>query len=473
MFTIDFTENEPLYEQLYNYIKNKIKSNGWNSNTKMPSKRALANHLKISVNTVETAYDQLVSEGYIYAKPRSGYYICEIDPFAEPISQDPVNSVLCTVPESVNKTKAFKYDFRTDAVDTSEFPFSVWSKLSRAILRTEGTALLNMTETQGDYGLRCSIAKYLNDYRHVKCNPEQIVVGAGTEYLFGLLVQLLGNDNVYALEYPGYSKPYKIISCLKTQCELIKLDDQGISINDLESCNANIVYVTPSHHFPLGTVMTATRRHQLLNWANKSYKHYIIEDDFDSEFRFHGRPIPALQGLDQQGKVIYISTFSKSMAPSLRLSYMVLPPALLSRFKNSLGFYSSTVSGFEQLTISRFIDHGYFERHLNRMRLIYRQRKEKLTNLFRSQRASAFCEIIQSKAGLHVLLKIISGHSEKEFIDAAARHEIGVYGLSKYYYADFKDSPAKEPIIILGFAHLNIEEIEEAAQRLIKVWSEI
>lgn len=244
-------------------------------------------------------------------------------------------------------------------------------------MHDENRLLLEPAHPQGDYPLRESIARYLHAYRGVRCQPEQIIIGAGTEFLIGLIIQMLGRDRVYAVENPGYPKTFRIFQGAGARVRLVGLDGDGIRPDALLLSGADCVYITPSHHFPLGVIMPVNRRMQLLNWANAGENRFIIEDDYDSEFRFGGRPIPALQGLDMNDRVIYLSNFSKSIAPSIRISYMVLPPSLLAVYRRELLFYASSVSRFEQYTLCRFLSDGHFERHLNRMRGIYRARKDK------------------------------------------------------------------------------------------------
>lgn len=464
--TIEFNNEVPLYKQLYSFIKNEIIKGNMKVGDKLPSKRNLSAHLSISQNTIETAYQQLAAEGYIKSVPKSGFYVCEIEEFSAPIEIKPKRS-----PENIQepKPKQYRYDFRTNTVDTAFFPFSTWVKISKEIMHDENKELLKTTHPQGDYHLRESISKYLHHYRGVNCLPEQIIIGAGTEYLLGLITQLLGRNRVYAIENPGYPKTYKILKSHNANIKFISLDEDGLKADNLARSNANVVYITPSHHFPLGIIMPVTRRMQLLKWANQSEDRFIIEDDYDSEFRFNGRPIPALQGLDTNEKVIYISTFSKSIAPSIRISYMVLPMPLLQRYNDEYSFYSSTVSRFEQYTLYRFIHGGHFERHLNRMRNLYRSRKDTLIEEIKKLSFGEKIEIIGENAGLHLMLRVQGGLTENELVTRAEKVGIKLYGLSEYYLAPGEAIPNN--VVVIGYSNYDNSEIAKAVHLLNEAWA--
>lgn len=465
-FFLDQDSPLPLYQQLYTAIRSEIRNGNRKTGEKLPSKRRLASDLSLSQNTVETAYGQLAAEGYIRAVPRSGFYVCGMEVVPITMETRPREPF---IPQEKPAENPYRYDFQTNTVDTAFFPFSTWAKISKETLREENRELLKMPHPQGDADLRESIARYLHAFRGVVCQSGQIVVGAGTEYLLGLLLQILGRDCIYAVENPGYTKSYRFMKSREAQVRLIGLDAEGIRVDALEASDANAVYVTPSHHFPLGTVMTIARRMRLLQWAGQADGRYIIEDDYDSEFRFTGRPIPALQGLDTRDKVIYLSTFSKSIAPSIRISYMVLPAGLLERYRNDYGFYSSTVSRFEQQTLCQFICAGHFERHLNRMRILYRARKDQLAEQLRRHSCGECIGIFGENAGLHLLLQVQAGNlKEHELVARAAAAGVRVYGLSEYYIEPTEDMP--DNVVVLGYASFDTDAITEAAALLCAAW---
>ncbi|HBL84993.1 MAG: GntR family transcriptional regulator [Clostridiales bacterium GWF2_38_85] len=466
MITFIFDNNikMPMYEQLYRFIRVEIENGRLHSDEKMPSKRKLAIHLKISTITVETAYAQLVAEGYLRAVQKSGYFVqsyesnlLNVEPF---IPETPV-----IYNESQEK---YDYDFKTNVVGTNLFPFTTWAKLAREVLSESRNELLNITHPQGSFLLRKEIADYLYNFRGVKANTEQIVVGAGSEYLMGLIIQLLGRKNIYAVENPGYSKIYKIFQSNDVTTVPVSLDEQGLSVNKLRKTKANVVHVTPSHQFPLGIIMPISRRISLLNWASESSDRYILEDDYDSEFRFAGHPIPALQGLDFLGKVIYINAFTKSLAPSLRISYIVLPPQLLEVYQKRFMFYSCTVPNFEQYILSKFMCKGYFERHLNRMRNAYKERRDLFINAISRSNLADSIDIIGQDAGLHLLMQIKNGLNETQLVNRAKDASVRVYGLSEYYNSVIQNFP--KSTVVIGYSGLQPSQIDEAVKRLEKAW---
>lgn len=466
--TLDSRSSTPLYEQLYLYIKEEIMNGHLRAKEKLPSKRTLCAHLKVSQNTVETAYAQLTAEGYVFSKPKSGYYV---QTMGSPLIAEPHPAAFCG---STSQAKAMpkpsalpRYDFRTNEVDTDRFPFSAWAKLSRETLCEDSRHLLEAIDPQGDEGLRAEIARYLHDFRGIEASPDRIIVGAGSEYLLGLAVQLLGREKLYAVENPGYLKIRKILGGNGAKTVSIPLDENGIRPDKLIDSGAEIVHVTPSHHFPLGIIMPAARRQQLLHWAAEADGRFILEDDYDSEFRFSGRPIPALQGLDRSGRVIYFNTFAKSLAPSLRIGYMVLPVPLLEIYLRDFRFYSSTVPSFEQITLRRFLHDGYFERHLSRMRNVYKAQRDRLLQEIGRYNRSRKITVSGQDTGLHLLLRVENGMSETQLVASALAAGVKVYGLSGYCSepADVSGSH-----IVLGYAGFPPDDIADAVARLAKAW---
>ncbi len=468
MITLTFnpTTKTPMYEQLYKFIKAEIENGRLGQDEKLPSKRKLSAHLRISTITVETAYAQLIAEGYLRAVPKSGYYVL---PYEGVFSLAKRKAAVATkIPVSSNTTPVVDYDFKTNAVITDLFPFATWAKLAREVLAQNRNELLNTTHPQGSPELRNEIADHLYKFRGITASAEQIIVGAGSEYLMMLLIQLLGRNSVYALENPCYSKIFKIFQSHGIVTLPIPLDEQGLSVEALEKTNANIVHATPSHQFPLGIVMPVGRRLSLLKWADKSDERYIIEDDYDSEFRFAGQPIPAMQGLDHDEKVVYINAFTKSLAPSLRISYMVLPPRLMKLYQENFIFYSCTVPNFEQYTLYRFLNRGYFERHLSRMRGAYKERRDLFISAIAQSKLAPVTDIIGSDAGLHFLMKINNGMSEAELVGSAAKVGVKVHGLLEYYNPPVPNYP--KSTMVVGYSGLNAADLTAAVKRLEEVW---
>ena len=299
----------------------------------------------------------------------------------------------------------------------------------------------------------------------MKCDPHQIIVGAGNDYLLMMLCSVIGRNHVIAVENPAYKQAYRLFSSQSYPVEPIEMDRYGMRVDMLRESVADIAYVTPSHQYPTGIVMPMKRRIELLGWANESEKRYIIEDDYDSEFRYKGKPIPALQGSDANGKVIYLGTFSKSIAPAIRMSYMVLPEELATVYHEKCGFISSTVSKVDQLIVQHFIEEGYYERHLNKTRALYKGRHDVL--LKGLQPLSKVCKILGENAGVHLLLTFHSGITEKELIRRAAEEGIKVYGLSDYVIGEMQQGAT----VLLGYANLSEEEIRESVKILCRIWS--
>ena len=382
----------PLYEALYRCILEDILNGTLAPGEKLPSKRALADNLKVSKITVEAAYDQLLSEGYIRSKEKVGYFV-------EAVSQKPREAAVSS-PVPAEPETAY---IDLTANGPAHFPFSVWSRLQRQVMLDLGERLLRPMPNQGALELRQAIAAHLAAFRGMRVDPENILIGAGTDFLYNLLIQLLGRDKVYAVEEPGYGKIRKIYAAGGVECVSAPMDDQGVIPWELGG--AQILHCSPSHHFPTGIVTPAGRRQQLLEWAAAGDDRYIIEDDYDSEFRFHSHPVPALQAMDRRGQVIYMNTFSKTLAPSIRISYMILPDALMHKFRRELGFYSCTVPSFEQYTLARFLSEGHFEKHINRMRRFYRSRRNRVIGLLSDSPFAGHITILEQDAGLHFLLK--------------------------------------------------------------------
>jgi len=479
-WTLDPRSQIPMYEQLCQLLRREIQTHVLAPGKRLPSKRVLAAHLGVSTITVENAYSQLVAEGQIETLPRRGYFVRKsFDPFdrsflkkqAKLEKSGPLISRYKSVwqRERDAQKPVLTFDFSTNKVDTDSFPFTIWARLSRQVLQEEGRDLLEVSPPQGDERLRSSIARHLQAYRGMSCDPEQIIIGAGSEYLFSLIIQLLGPGRRYAIENPGYVKISRILEKHKAQILRFEVDRHGMFIHPLERENPDVIYLTPSHQFPTGVVMPLKRREYMLHRVNRLYDHYIIEDDYDSEFRFSGRPIPALHSLDQQGQVIYLGTFSKSLAPSLRISYLVLPPQLLMRYRQELMFYASTVSRLEQMTLARFIDGGYFEHHLNKMRRIYRERRDALLAAIENWHFRSKIEINGIETGLHMVVVFPATVVEETLVTAAAEVGIRVHGLSDYRLGQtsFKQFPA----LILGYAHLTPEELVAASELLHQAWA--
>lgn len=352
--------DEPRYYYIYKMIKKDIQDGVLQKGEKLPSKRNLAEHLGVSLITVENAYQMLKEEGYIEPRERSGYFVCEIHAIS---SSKEIKQKLHMLPEGSVQIE----DGRLTNSASSSFPYSLYFKTVRRVITDYGEELLRRSPNEGCAILRNSIASYLLRYRGVFAQPRQIIIGSGAEHLYGTVVRILGNDKVYGIEDPSYHQIRKVYEGTGAQCELLAMGDDGIKRESLAAMKADVLHVTPFHSYPSGVTATIGKRYEYLEWARKKH-HYIVEDDFDSEFFMPGKPVETLFMLDDSSSVIYINTFSKSLSPSIRMGYMILPERLLERYYDSSGGFSCTVPVLEQYALAEFINKGYFEQHLSRVR---------------------------------------------------------------------------------------------------------
>ncbi len=450
MLTYDLKKSPgvPLYEALYRHIREDILSGALPPGEKLPSKRALAQNLEVSKITVETAYSQLLTEGYIRSQEKVGYFVEAVERRARPGSELPR--------QAPRERREWLLDLTANG--TEQFPFSVWSRLQREVMLDYGEALLAPLPNQGIPELRRAIADHLGAFRGMQVDPENILIGAGTDFLYNLLIQLLGRDRVYAVEEPGYDKIRKVYGAAGVPCVSAPLDSRGVRPEAL--AGADVLHCSPSHHFPSGLVTPVSRRLELLNWAGEDK--WIIEDDYDSEFRFDAHPKPAMQSLDHRGRVIYMNTFSKSLAPSIRISYMILPTALMEQFRQRLGFYSCTVPSFEQYTLARFLSRGHFEKHINRMRKVYKARRNAVVSALEGCGFARRLTILEQDAGLHFLLRIDTEAGDRALTEALARRGIRVKALSEYYHEDTRDRHC----LVVNYSGLKEDAFREAMAAL-------
>ncbi len=446
MLTYDLKKSPgvPLYESLYRCIRADILSGVLSPGEKLPSKRALAQNLEVSKITVEGAYGQLLSEGYIRSREKVGYFVEDVP---HPVSAPHSFYADTTPPQE---------ELALDLTDSSpeKFPFSVWSKLQREVMLDYGEKLLLPLHPQGIPELRRAIADHLADFRGMRPDPENIIIGAGTDFLYNLLVQLLGQNRVFAVEDPGYGKIRKIYAASGVRCIFAPMDRQGVRPDGLQ--DAQVLHFSPSHHFPTGLVTPVARRQELLRWA-ATQDGYIIEDDYDSEFRFHAHPLPAMYSMDHSGRVIYMNTFSKSLAPSIRIGYMILPPGLAKQFRQTLDFYSCTVSSFDQYTLARFLRQGQFEKHINRMRKYYRTRRNRVVSLLNTCALADKLTILEKDAGLHFLLKVDTTLSDDALTGWCASRGIRVRALSSYYHQDVPENDLH--CLVINYSALKEEDL--------------
>lgn len=462
MFGLHKADGKCIYQQIYKEIKDRILDGVLQPNEKLPSKRKLASQLGVSVNSVTNAYEQLLAEGYIYTMERKGYYVERITPF---VTED--KSRLYDLPTDLKEAEVTKEGWLSLShmtSDVSSFPFTEWLKCQDRAIKNHLDELSEIPHPQGPYLVRKTIANLIESSRGIICEPEQIVIGAGTQSLISNLMNIPRANNAVAIEDPGYSRFYRMLKNMGMDVHPIPLDEDGIDIHKVESSKSDIVFVTPSHQFPTGKIMPISRRIELLNWAVKSDHRYIIEDDYDSEFKYKTDNIPSLQSLDRNRRVIYTGTFSKTMLPGLRISYMVLPPDLLRLYR---GLYSDLIQGSNTLslyTLHYFIESGDYARHIKKMNHLYESKRTVLINHL-LQRFGNQVVVEDTSAGLHFLVRF---HTDKRYqtIEQQARWEkLEIYTMKRFMLS--KTATKKGCIeLILGFANITEENIPEAVERL-------
>ena len=489
MLTLNLDPNkpQPIYMQIYQYIKNEILLHHLTPGTKLPSKRSLATQLGISTITVEGAYGQLVSEGYIYARLKSGYFVSPVENYRQsmnffdqqqinnnnpqkkntspdwedsiPRQDTPKNSELKDSPIA---PAPHRVDLSSNSLLAENFPFSTWSRLLRHTISEKQQLLLTQSPTAGVAPLRQAIANHLRHFRGMDISPEQIVIGAGTEYLYELLIKLIGRDKIYCVEDPGYQKLRRIYRDNGACCIALPIDQQGMSVTALNTVSCDVIHISPSHHFPTGIITPISRRYELLGWAAAGPR-YIIEDDYDTEFRLVGRPIPSLFSIDMSNKVIYMNTFSKSLASTIRISYMVLPKPLMEEFNNKLNYLSCTVSTFEQYTLAEFINQGYFERHINRMRNNYKKLRQQLLKALTSHPDHERIKILQQSSGLYFLLQIDTSLSDRD-LQARLRQKGLMLQPLQHYYQNRQAAP--EHTFVVNYSSIASTDIHQIVDAL-------
>lgn len=440
----------PLYEQLYRALKEDILSGSIAGGEKLPSKRALAEHLNISRITVENAYSQLLAEGYITSRPKSGYYAEALETL--PVS-GPQSGAALPAPVPAPPT-----------VSAGQFPFSVWARLMRSVLLDDHDLLLQPPPNTGLPALRQAIAGMLLRSRGMVVSPENIVIGAGAEYLYSMLIQLLGRNLSYGLENPGHRKIRQVYEANGVRICPISLDENGACLSALLDSPADVLHISPGHQYPTGVVMPIGRRRQLMNWAGSRPDRWIIEDDYDSEFRFSGKPVPTMCSMDTTGRVIYLNTFSRTITPALRISYMILPGPLMERYRHHLGFYSCTVPSFEQLTLARFLDEGHFEKHVSRMKRRYRLLREEFFSLLAQSPRASSMTVQGDVAGLHLMI-----HLQTHLTDDAIEERLKEAGIRaaclRHYAADPRDKSLRG-CVVLPYSDLTADDLPHVAALL-------
>ncbi|MBD3918895.1 PLP-dependent aminotransferase family protein [Paenibacillus sp. PR3] len=493
--SIDEHSDDPIYVQLYRYIRREMAEERITAGVKLPSVRQLAARLGISRTPVALAYDQLQAEGYVRSVPRSGLYTehlpsggVDTQGIGRAVQPEREHAEQGSKSEFVRAGKGidagknhpqFEIDFGYGTVDWSRFPAASWRKQLNRCLQPDDGRLFRYGELAGEPELREQIASYLHRTRGVRCHPDSIVIGAGTYQSLDLVLQLIGETDKslrIASEEAVNEGVKRLFARHQAEVTPSKLESDGISTERLNDYAVQAIYVTPSHQFPVGMTLSAPKRMKLLQWAS-SCGAFIIENDYDGEFRYTGRPIPALQAMDDNGRVAYIGTFSRALTPSFRLSYAVLPPALMERFLLGHHSYDQLASPLLQQAMGLFMESGGFGSHMRAMRALYQRKRDVLLQALReSFDIGGRVKLIGEHSGLHLLLSFDhekSGEgscSEEKLIDQAAQAGIRVYPVSHYW---FREEDAPRSTVMIGFGGLTEQEIAEGIRRLSDVWTNI
>lgn len=473
MFEILLQDNsdQPIYLTLYKHIRNIIRNGDIADGMRLPSVRALQIQLNISKTPIETAYQMLISEGFVVSKPRSGLYV--VNPNKTPLAKlkgneldGPIIQTNSQKSQQISTGNKRIIDFDPTAVNTEKFPIRIWNKMVKEAIESNEVLLGKYGDPQGEEKLRNLLAEYLFNSRGVHCTPEQIFIGNGMVNSIKIISILLKDIHNFAIEEPGYDLARNQLMLNGFELTPIHVEASGLSIKELETCSAKAVYVTPSHQFPTGCIMSYTKREHLLKWAF-SNEAFIIEDDYDGEFRYIGKPIPSLQGLDDYGRVIYIGTFSKVFTPALRMNYMVLPKMLMDRLKDIPHEISSTPSRIDQWAMSSFIEQGHWYRHIRRVRNLYRQRHQLLIKLIQ-EKLGHYVEITGQNAGLHIQLTVKTHQSVEILIETAATEGVKVYDFKNMWMSK---KTGDFPRLFLGFGGVSEKDMEIGISLLKKAWS--
>ncbi|WP_374723763.1 MocR-like transcriptional regulator GabR [Calidifontibacillus erzurumensis] len=454
-----------IYQHIYEEIKENILNGRLKPGEKLPPKRTLAEHLNVSINSVMNAYEQLLAEGYIYTVERKGYFVEKITQF---INVGNTNKPLLAddLKESIHDKDGWLSLSHMNS-NISLFPFKEWMKCQQKAIENHKSELSEIIHPQGPYIVRKTISRLIYLNRGVVCEPEQVVFGAGTMSLIQQLMGMQDKNSIVAMECPGYSRLYHLLKSMEFDVHPIHLDDKGINIQEIEKSNVNFVFVTPSHQFPTGKIMPISRRIELLNWATVSENRFIVEDDYDSEYKYETDNIPSLQSLDRNQRVIYLGTFSKTMLPGMRISYMVLPPDLLRKYRLHYSNFIQPCNTLNLFTLHYFIENGDYNRHLKRMNNHYETNRKILIKEL-NNRFGENIKIEDVPAGLHFLAHFKTDKSYEEIVNLANKEKLEVYTIKRFMY----DKPYYQDgwvSLVIGFANIQANKIAEAIDRLHRI----
>lgn len=446
---LDYSKREPIYIQIYDYFKKEIINRNLQKEEKLPSIRELSTDINVSKTTIEAAYNQLVVEGYVNNVPKSGYYVVEIKDYLFREVRNPVKQ------DEVVENK----DYINNGVDKKSFDVKVWKRVYGNVLLEQEDELYTSGDEQGELVLRQNICRFVQKTRGVHCSASQIVVGAGMQSLLGILCSLLkGRYHNIAMESPGFTHAKSTFEDYSMNIIPIGVSREGIDVDVLKESDAKMVFLSPSHQYPTGSVMPIDKRLEVLNWA-KEREGLILEDDYDCLIRYESRPIPALQGLDSTGHVIYFGSFSKILLPSIRISYMILPQPILELYTSSKRQFSQSSSKMEQLTLARFMEEGYLDKHLRKIKKIYYRKNELIVNFIKNN-ARDKINILGHDSGLHMMFEITTDKEVNEILKDAESQSI---------YLELVEGFQKDKLVVVfTYSGLEENEIEGILDSLIK-----
>ncbi|MBN8199739.1 PLP-dependent aminotransferase family protein [Bacillus sp. NTK034] len=443
------SENGIKYKEIYEQIRLAILDNKLSAHARLPAKRRLAEQLNVSIITVQMAYEQLQSEGYCYSAERKGYFVSEIQ------GEMHFNQIN-TMDLEKRIQNEFLINFKNGQIDASAFPYKHWNRLYRKELNESNAS---NAPWQGEYSLRVQIALYLQQARGLACQPEQVYIFSGFQQLL-LNVCLFFKRRAIGIEDPGFSRARSVFDQLQLPCYSISVDEEGCCVPNEP---IKLLYTTPAHQYPTGTIMSIARRVELLKWAINQDA-FIIEDDYDSEFRYKGAPIPALSHMDSTGRVLYFGTFSKTLLPSLRISYLIMPAALQQNFEKFNAYQKSTVSRIDQRAAAKFMEEGLYSSHIAKMRTLYRAKRSCLIDSLSKHLGEHF-DIIGDTAGLHIIVTLPDGLNEPKAIALAKSAGVEIDAVSPMYQLHKPNNH-----VMFGYGAPSMDEIERGVQLIAKAW---
>ena len=449
----------PRYQDIARQLKTAIEQGELKPGARLPSSRTWSQELGVSRSTVENAYAELVAQGWLIRRGQAGTFVSE--------RIYPQQSTVQVVAFAGESQQPLPFQMGLPALDL--FPRELWARVMGRRLRTQTRFDLALGDVCGEAALREAIVDYLRVSRGIDCQPEQVFITHGYAASIALILHALAKPgNGMWIEDPGFPLIRPIVTRHDVEILPVPVDDNGLDITSgiQNYPDARFALITPAHQSPLGVALSLARRHQILEWADRSQA-WIIEDDYDSELRLNGQPIPALQSIDVSEKVIYINTFTKTLSSTVRISYMVLPEKLLEKFYRTLFFYSCTVSNFEQYTLAKFIDEGCFEKHINRMRKYYTEKKKKFLTAIKKSKLNKYVTVHEEDAGLQFLMEIKTKYTDEEFVKRANKLGIKMSPLSGFYHLEENKSERMFVMNYLGVEENNIEKVVEKLSTIV------